>query len=157
MVGDGGQGPGPDSLTGSATEQADLNIRVGKALGRVKTGETSGGLYMNIFKSCIPLFALISAAFLNCPYSLAADLADLKNMPILPSQTDPNISSFDLPHMIWSPVGKGRGQLLVHLPGTGDQPHEDAETQEWKARAVPFIYANSNSAWIPCYLVDVSG
>jgi len=43
---------------------------------------------------------------------------------ILPSDTDPRISDFNAPHLVWLPEGVARGQLLVFLPGTGGTPEK---------------------------------
>jgi hypothetical protein len=44
---------------------------------------------------------------------------------ILPSDTDPRISTFNDPHMTWRPAGRPRNQLLIFLPGTGAKPKEN--------------------------------
>lgn len=41
---------------------------------------------------------------------------------IRPSDTDPRISGFNSPHLVWRPEAKPRNQLVLFLPGTGGTP-----------------------------------
>lgn len=74
-----------------------------------------------IVSFCLPLNVLACATSFPAPTA------------ILPSDTDPRISTFNDQHMSWRPTGRPRNQLLVFLPGTGGKPKENFPFAEMAA------------------------
>jgi len=73
---------------------------------------------------------------------------------ILPSDTDPRIRGFNLPHSCWLPSGPDRHELLLFLPGTGGRPKEHFRFAETAARfgyhVISLMYPDNMAAQKKC-------
>jgi len=75
----------------------------------------------------IPSTKLLLTIVLLICYSFTLNSAEAQPqfgfpVAVVPSATDPRISSFNDPHIVWTPIGQPRNQLLLFITGTGGKP-----------------------------------